>query len=195
MIRLALLRHGPTAWNREGRIQGRTDMPLDEAARDELARLALPEGWGRAALVSSPLARAAQTARIVAGRPAAPVPALVEMDWGRWEGLRGADLAATPGSGFTHVEDWGWDFRPPGGESPAELRDRLRPWLDGLDRDTLAVCHIGVMRVLLAMAHGWAFSGPAPFRIARRRLFVLHLTPGTALEPAGIARLVPRVPA
>ena len=173
MIRLALLRHGHTAWNRAGRIQGRTDIPLDDAARDHLRGLTLPMGWADADVVASPLARAMETARLVTGRAAQPEPALMEMDWGQWERAQGAVLRADPASGFRDIEDWGWDYRPPGGESPGDLRARLRPWANGLTRDTLAVCHIGVMRVLMAMATGWNFDGPAPFTIKRDRLFVV----------------------
>ncbi|MEY8837705.1 histidine phosphatase family protein, partial [Cribrihabitans sp. XS_ASV171] len=62
MSRLALLRHGHTEWNRAGRIQGRSDIPLDAEARAGLAGLALPDPWNRGELWSSPLARAVETA-------------------------------------------------------------------------------------------------------------------------------------
>lgn len=175
MIRLALLRHGHTAWNRAGRIQGRSDIPLDPDARAHLAGWCLPEPWDQAALVASPLARARDTARILGDSPPATDAALIEMNWGAWEGLHGADLLAQPGSGYCHIEDWGWDYRPPGGESPRAVLDRLLPWVARLDRDTVAVCHIGIMRVLMARATGWNFAGPAPFRIKRDRLFVLTI--------------------
>lgn len=192
MIRLALLRHGHTPWNRAGRIQGRSDIALDDSARAELAAQALPTPWDSAALISSPLSRAVETAQLVAGRAPRQEHALTEMNWGNWEGQQGAELITQPGSGYKHIEDWGWDFRPPQGESVAELRDRVLPWARALTQDTVAVCHIGIMRVLLAQAHGWAFSGDAPFRIKRNRLFILeidgdHLTP--LPEPV---RLIPR---
>ncbi|MEY8840866.1 histidine phosphatase family protein, partial [Cribrihabitans sp. XS_ASV171] len=76
---------------------------------------------------------------------------------------------------YRHIEDWSWDFRPPGGETPREVWERLRPWLEGLRGDTVAVCHIGIMRVILARAFGWAFEGPAPFKVKRNRLFVVEL--------------------
>lgn len=193
MIKLALLRHGHTSWNRAGQIQGASDIPLDDAAREDLAHYALPAPWDRADLWSSPLMRAEETARIVAGRAPRCAPELTEMNWGDWEGKRGADLLATPGSGFKHIEDWGWDYRAPGGESPAELWHRLHPWLTSLTQDSVAVCHIGVMRILLARAHGWEFDGPTPFRIKRNRLFTLtvngdHLT----ADPEPI-RLIKRI--
>lgn len=188
MIRLALLRHGHTAWNRAGRIQGRSDIPLDDRARTELAQYRLPPPWDRAGLCSSPLIRAVQTARIVARRTPETATALTEMNWGRWEGRRGVDLAADDDADFRPIEHWGWQYRPPDGESPAVLWARLRPWLNGLSADTVAVCHIGVMRVLLARAHGWDFDGPAPFQIKRNRLYLLRLdaaglTAETGAEP------------
>ena len=192
MTRLALLRHGHTPWNRAGRIQGRSDIALDEQARADLAALALPAPWDRAALWSSPLARAFDTARLVAGRDPQTDPALTEMNWGAWEGQHGADLAADPASGFRHIEHWGLDFCPPDGETPRAVLDRLQPWLDRLAGDTVAVCHIGVMRVLLARAHGWNFDGPAPFAIKRNRLYLIEIT-ASGLVPLGDpVRLVPK---
>tara|TARA_R110002033_G_scaffold48017_3_gene93681 strand:- start:690 stop:1271 length:582 start_codon:yes stop_codon:yes gene_type:complete len=178
MIRLALLRHGHTAWNRAHRIQGRTDIPLDDQAVADLSALRLPAPWDSAALWSSPLQRAAHTAELVAGRMPRTDPALMEMDWGDWEGQHGSDLRADPASGFRDIEDWGWDYAPPGGESPAHLRARLIPWAEALSRDSVAVCHIGVMRVLLAQATGWGFDGPAPFAVKRNRLFIINISEG-----------------
>ena len=192
MIRLALLRHGHTDWNRAGRIQGRSDIPLDDAARAELAAQALPTPWDQGALWSSPLMRAAETAQLVGGRTPQTSPALTEMNWGDWEGKKGLDLIAQPGSGYRHIEDWGWEFRPPGGESPVDLRDRLLPWVAGLTGDSVAVCHIGIMRVLLAQAYGWGFEGPAPFRIKRNRLFVIEIDGDDWRAQPDPIRLVPR---
>lgn len=182
MIRLALLRHGHTHWNRAGRIQGATDIPLDDDARADLAQYSLPAPWDKAELWSSPLERATETARLVAGRDPRVDQALTEMNWGAWEGKRGVDLLEIPDSGFRHIEDWGWDYHAPDGESPADLWARLQPWVNGLDRDAVAVCHIGIMRILLARAHGWDFDGPAPFRIKRNRLFVITID-GDSLTP------------
>ncbi|MEE4187317.1 MAG: histidine phosphatase family protein [Roseobacter sp.] len=194
MIRLALIRHGHTEWNRAGRIQGRTNIALTPEARGHLARLALPEPWDHAALVSSPLARATETAELISGRTPVEVPCLIEMDWGAWEGKKGVDLLADTNSGYHNIEDWGWSFRPPGGESPADLRARLTPWVMSLKTDTLAVCHIGIMRVLLAMATGWNFSGAAPFAVKRDRLYVLEITPEGYTLAGDPVRLAPRTP-
>lgn len=184
MTKLALLRHGHTAWNRAGQIQGRSDIPLDEDARAQLSTLALPAPWTEAHLVSSPLLRAAETAELVARRKPHVSSNLLEMNWGDWEGKRGAELIEQPGSGYRHIEDWGWDYCPPNGESPLQVWQRLEPWLATLTQDTVAVCHIGIMRVLLAKAHDWNFSGAAPFRIKRNRLYLIQIDEsGLTAEP------------
>ncbi len=194
MTRLALLRHGHTHWNRAGRIQGRTDIPLDEDARAQLRGLRLPENWNDAELWSSPLKRAVETAELVSGQTPRTDPALIEMNWGDWEGQHGKDLIADPDSGYRHIEHWGWTYTPPNGEPPAALRDRLVPWAEGLARDAVAVCHIGVMRVLMAHATGWAFTGNAPFQIKRNRLYVIEVTPGDWRAEDLPVRLAERTP-
>lgn len=194
MTRLALLRHGHTAWNRAGRIQGRTDIPLDDEARAHLSGLFLPLEWQNAGLISSPLERAVETGQIVAGRTPQVHNGLIEMDWGDWEGGKGIDLRADPDSGFRDIEDWGWDFCPPNGESPRQVRDRLLPWAHSLTRDTVAICHIGIMRVLMAVATGWDFDGPAPFRIKRDRLFVIHIADSVLRAEPDPVRLLRAAP-
>ena len=179
MIKLALIRHGHTPWNRAGRIQGRSDIPLDAEAKDVLAGYELPDPWRHAALVSSPLLRAVETAELISGRTPVTDPALIEMDWGSWEGKRGIDLLEDPSQDYKHIEDWGWDYRPPGGESPSDVRARVMPWANGLTTDTVAVCHIGIMRVLLALATNWDFDGEAPFRVKRNRLYIIEIKPNS----------------
>jgi probable phosphoglycerate mutase len=125
-------------------------------------------------VVASPLSRAIFTARLVSGRTPQIVPELIEMDWGKWQGLRGVDLLADASSGYRHIEDWGWDFQPPGGETPKMVWNRIKPWIASAQGTNVVVCHIGVMRVLLARATGWDFSGPAPFQVKRDRLHIVE---------------------
>ncbi len=108
-------------------------------------------------------------------------PELIEMDWGRWEGKRGIDLLADAHSGYRNIEEWGWDYMPPGGETPGMVWKRLQPWVTSLRGKTVAVCHIGVMRVLLARATGWGFEGQAPFHVKRDRLYVVDVADDGAL--------------
>lgn len=191
MTRLAILRHGHTGWNRAGRIQGRTDVPLDAEAVAELSALRLPAEWADADLFASPLQRARQTATLISGRTPAVVDALIEMNWGQWEGQHGHDLAQDHGSGYLPIERWGWDYQPPGGETPSQIWARLEPWLTSLRGDAVAVCHIGVMRVLLAQATSWDFASPCPFRIKRNRLYIIEVGTTLRLAAAEPVRLVP----
>jgi len=124
-------------------------------------------------LAASPLCRAVDTAQLVSGQAPKIVPELIEMDWGKWQGLRSVGLLADPRSGYRHIEDWGWDFQPPGGETPNLVWSRVKPWIASLQGSIVAVGHIGVMRVVLARATGWDFSGPAPFQVKRDRLYVV----------------------
>ena len=85
---IVLVRHGETDWNRENRFQGHADTPLNEAGRAqarELAERFVDEPV--AAIRTSPLRRAAETARIIAARldlEAHPLEALREIDVGSW---------------------------------------------------------------------------------------------------------------
>ena len=177
-VTIGLMRHFQTDWNAAHLLQGRTDRPLTAAARARLAELRLPSPWDEARLIATPLARAAETAQILARRPPEIMPALIELSWGAWEGRSGADLLADPGSGYDHVETWGWDKAPPGGESPRDAWARIAPALANLAADgrpALLVVHRGVMRVILARAWDWHFDRPEPFRIKRERIYPVEL--------------------
>ena len=128
-LRLLLLRHGETAWNRERRYQGWTDTPLSaegllqaEAAARELKEHAF------AAVYASPLRRARDTAAAIAAPHGLEVetdPAFKELAFGQWEGLTLDEARA----GFPSVYD-GWArtphlISPPGGESLAQARERV----------------------------------------------------------------------
>lgn len=97
-MRLLLIRHGESSANAEGRLQGRLDFSLSERGRRESERLAARiEPLGVAALYASPLARARETAQILAARVALePVerPALMERDVGELAGLTRDEILA-----------------------------------------------------------------------------------------------------
>ncbi len=118
MTIVALIRHGPTAWNEQRRTQGHRDIPLSEAGRAEVSRWQIPEMLEDARLVTSPLSRASETALLLFGRAAEVEPRLIEMNWSEWEGRTLAGLRAEFGAAFAANEARGLDFRPAGGESP-----------------------------------------------------------------------------
>jgi broad specificity phosphatase PhoE len=162
MTPLALLRHGDTAWSLEGRIQGRADVPLCDAARERLRGRSLPEACRGMRIVTSPLARCIETAALL-GAPDAPrEPRIIEMDWGVWHGASLTGLRKALGQDMSDNEARGLDFTPPGGESPRLVISRLKSWLRDVAREgvpTLAVTHRGVIRAILAEATGWDMRG------------------------------------
>ena len=165
---LLLIRHGPTAWNAEGRIQGRSDQPLSSKGAAAVRRWRLPPEAEGADWYVSPLARARQTATILGCRNARIEPRLAETDWGAWEGERLSRLRVRLGDEMRANEARGLDFRPPGGESPREVQSRLIPFLHHLSergRSTVAVTHKGVIRALYALAVGWDMRDKPPVRL------------------------------
>ena len=168
MRRLAVLRHGPTDWSTAGRIQGRADRPLSDDGRQQVSGWSMPDAWQDWDWVSSPLARAQETADILHGVAVTSDRRLAEADWGDWEGQRLASIRAELGDRLTAMERAGLDFRPPGGESARDVQVRLRPFLAeraAANRDTVAVCHKGVVRALYALATGWQMQGPPPTKL------------------------------
>lgn len=178
MIRLALLRHGATAWNAEHRLQGRADIPLSAAGLAQLHGRHLPDGFAGRRWLTSPLQRAAATAEAL-GIAATVEPAVIEMHWGAYEGHTPAELQAIHGSAFTQNEARGLDLLPPGGESPRMVQARLQPWLRQLaatGADAGAVTHKGVIRALLAQACDWPMLGKPPVKLDWQCLHDFRIT-------------------
>ena len=175
-LRLLLLRHGETAWNRERRYQGWTDTPLSaegllqaEAAARELKEHAF------AAVYASPLQRARDTAVAIAAPHGLEVetdPAFKELGFGPWEGLTLDEARA----GFPAVYD-GWAktphlLSPPGGESLAQARERVLAGLERLraghpDEIVCLVAHGIPVRILILEVLG----------LPLERIWSLHSAP------------------
>ena len=194
MIELMILRHAPTAWNAEKRIQGRTDVPLSPAGRAMAATWRLPEQTAGWQCVTSPLVRAVETARLMRLAPA-PLDALIEMDWGALEGRTLPEIRAEGGETFAAEEARGLDFCPPGGESPREVGARALAGLQTIETDAVIVTHKGVLRALYALATGWDMRAKAPARFNDHSChhFVLYPDGRLVLVTAGIP-LVPARP-
>lgn len=160
--RLLLVRHGITAWNAEGRFQGHRDPPLSDEGRAEATllgeRLDADTGERPMRVVSSPLLRALETARLIAGEADVATDAgLIEIGQGEWEGRTHAELAEHDADRYR-----AWrsreHLRPPGAE-PLEIayerstratRDAIR----GADANgTWPLClvaHGGILRLVAA---------------------------------------------
>ncbi|MEM7239493.1 MAG: histidine phosphatase family protein [Pseudomonadota bacterium] len=195
MTTVALLRHYPTDWNVEQRLQGQIDRPLTPNARATLSTLRLPPEWDGTRLVASTLSRSRDTANALAGdRPVETDARLVEIGWGAWEGRTAKDLLADPESGFVPTGDMAWDARPPDGESMADAWARLQPALADIAAGPRAVIvsHKAVMRIILGFAWKWQLP-PGGIEIKRGRLYPLELrASGLPVAPSDPVRLLPR---
>ncbi len=173
MLELLCLRHAPTQWNALKRLQGRANIPLTPAARLSLEQLQMPEEFTQIPWYCSPLNRAIETASLL-GLAAIPEPALIEMDWGHWEGMRIDDLRQANPLQMATREAMGLDLQPPGGESPRQVQQRVSVWAESLRLKGVlqvgAVCHKGVIRALLAGACEWDMRGKAPVKLDYRCL-------------------------
>lgn len=196
MIPVVLIRHGPTAWNAEQRIQGHTDVALSEIGRAEVARWSVPAEFQSYDWVTSPLARAVETARLLGGGNARPEPRLMEMNWGQWEGYTETERHAVNGLGTPNSEVRGLDFQPPGGESVRTVRARFEDWISEVTvcgRPTVAITHKGVIRIALSVATGWDMMGKSPHRLnwASAHLFQIDGNGSLGIERLNIGLVTP----
>lgn len=161
---LYLVRHGETDWNLHHRIQGSTDIPLNETGRAQAratGRLLASRTWD--AIVASPLSRAFETASIIAAENGLGTPstldAIVERHYGEAEGLAEDELGARfPG-----------DTPVPGRETREAVAERVLPALMALaeshpDQSVIVVSHGGVIRSVVNVidpehSHGMITNG------------------------------------
>jgi probable phosphoglycerate mutase len=195
-MHILLVRHGETPWNREGRYQGRTDIPLSpegerqvRALGERLASIPI------AAAIASPLSRARATAEaILAGRSLSLDAGLLEISHGAWEGQLASDVARD------HAEMFGvWRSAPgrdspagPGAETLGDVDARAWPVLSrlcaglGADDTGLIAAHDAVNRVLLCRILGLPFSRIWSFRQSPATLNILS---GDSLDRLQVVRL------
>lgn len=151
ITRICLIRHGETDWNLQHRYQGQVDIPLNALGRRQAALLAesmQAESWD--VIVSSPLSRALDTARAVAGAVGlggtdiATDPRLVERAYGKAEGLTLAEREATwPGGNWPGLEEWE-HVSVRAMTALTELAEAHR------GKRILVVCHGGLINAVLA---------------------------------------------
>lgn len=158
-----LVRHGETEWNRDGRCQGVTDIPLTTKGMQQA------EALGRvftkkspSLILSSPLQRAQETARQIAqphGLTCETVTELQEWDQGELEGLTGAQLLGDHTEFFHRWQQDPAQTPPPGGETLQTLQQRAWPIIDQLrectfDGPVVVVSHTMTIATILCAALG-----------------------------------------
>ncbi|MBM3684762.1 MAG: histidine phosphatase family protein [Actinobacteria bacterium] len=183
---LIVVRHGRTAANAAGLLQGRVDNPLDDVGRAQAAAIAdVLVGCAHPLVVSSPLLRARETADAVAHRLGAPVQIddrFLELDYGLLDGVPTKDVGADVWARW-RVDP---EFAPEGGESLAALQHRVEDACRDLaalaaERDVLVFSHVSPIKATVAWALG---VGPATtwrMHVAQATITRVRTAPTTAL--------------
>jgi 2,3-bisphosphoglycerate-dependent phosphoglycerate mutase len=186
ITRILAVRHGETAWNRDTRVQGHTDIALSDKGRWQAARLAQAlRDEPISAFYASDLSRALETATAAAqphGRRVDTHTGLRERAFGRFEGLTWAEIEAL------HPQDaLAWrkrvpDFAPPGGESLLQLRERVVAAVDEIaarhpGEQLMLVAHGGVLDILYRAATRLDLQAPRTWDLSNTTINRLLWTP------------------
>ncbi|HZY96352.1 MAG TPA: histidine phosphatase family protein [Candidatus Cybelea sp.] len=179
-MELILIRHGPTEWNALERFQGRSDIPLSPAGLVDAHAIAAALRNERIdRIYSSDLVRALDTARIIGDASGTEIiadPRLREFDFGRWEGLTWHEIVAAYPELTGNRPTGARLYEPAGGETFAQVRRRVRSFLDDLQRQDpgariVVVTHAGPLHAFLAELEltrtGGDFDRFAPAGITR----------------------------
>lgn len=183
MPTIFLVRHGETDWNRSGQIMGEQPVPLNQQGLAQAHRLAdLLKGRPIRAIYSSPVARARQTADILASTVEAPVTlnrGLTEIGVGQWEGLYWNDVAEEIiRHDFYRKPD---QARPPGGETLREVQARAVSVVERAcalpsDGPLLFVSHADVLRTILAHYLRLELATIRQIRVSHASLTAIEIT-------------------
>ena len=189
--RVLLVRHGETDWNVLTRLQGHTDIPLNEAGRRQASRLRQAlQGEPLDAVYSSDLLRAWDTAQAVADATGAPLqaePALRERAFGEFEGLTYEELETRWPEQARRWRLRDPDFAPGGGENLIDFHARC---LGAAERLAAAhrggsialVAHGGVLDSLYRAATRLSLDAPRSWRMANASINrLLHSASGFTL--------------
>ena len=169
MIHVYFIRHGQTQWNCEKRLQGRTDIPLNDVGKTQISAYQLPEHLLTMPWFNSPLLRAQQTAELLGVNSQVEV-ALIEMNWGDWEGNTLQQLSSQDTIDYAKQEAMGLDLRPARGESQRLVAERVSDWVEALDITKVeqrigCVSHKGNIRAIYACATNWNMLGKPPHKL------------------------------
>ncbi|MGK5640420.1 histidine phosphatase family protein [Streptomyces sp. URMC 126] len=184
--RILLARHGQTEWSLSGRHTGRTDIPLLEEGRrgakllGERLHRAPWDGLPGVEVRTSPLVRASETCELAGfGERATAWDALMEFDYGAYEGMTPAEIKAQRPGWLI------WRDGVPGGETldqVAARADEVVRWArSAADRDVLVFAHGHILRVIAARWLGFEASFAARIRLEPTSLSILGWAYG---EPA-----------
>lgn len=181
--RICFIRHGETDWNVARRIQGHTDIPLNETGRAQALAMAFNAAHQHfRAIYSSDLMRTMETAQVLAQREdqdVKPFAQLRERHYGVFQGITAAEGAERYPEAYAHyvARDLDYDFET--GESLRALAERVSDGIDWLVRHhsgqtIAAVSHSGVLDVIYRRATGRPLHTPRDFVIPNCALNWFH---------------------
>ncbi len=180
---LALLRHGTTKWNEEGRIQGRHDSPLSPSGRRQVHEWGMfLRDYTTNQIIASDLGRVRETVGILReyckNVPVIWNSALREQSWGQWEGKTFHELKTEQPEELAAQIRAGWNFCPPDGESRKEVLKRSLPVIIKIlqqfsGKQVLIVSHEGVVNSLIYHLAGRAFLPEENKMLQKRQLHLL----------------------
>lgn len=181
--RLYFLRHGETDWNLAHRLQGDTDIGLNDTGRRQARRHAqvmanLGEDWAGFDFAVSPMLRTRETFEIMRGELGIDVEPrldtrLREGSFGRWEGWTWAEvIEREPDNHAIWIAEC-WDRAPHGGETYGSVAERVREWAKDMARPTVVVSHGGVSRALRAIYQGLERRNLASLKVSQKRFMRL----------------------
>jgi broad specificity phosphatase PhoE len=181
------IRHGETAWNAAGRLQGAQDTALNDLGRSQavqaghiLADLLARDGRDRSALpyLSSPLLRARTTMELMRGALELPPThyatddRLREIGYGKWEGFTLAEMQAADPVFFARRLADKWRVAPEGGETYEAVQQRMSEWYRQVNTDTVVVAHGGTARALMVALGFETPESAADLPIAQGAVYV-----------------------
>ena len=194
-VRIIAIRHGETAWNALGRIQGHTDIGLNDNGHAQVQQVAQAlSGEALDAIYSSDLQRAWQTAQAIAAVTAAPLhaePGLRERCFGSFEGSSFAQIAQQQPQAAELWRKRDVQFAPPdGGESLLQLQERIAAAVQRVAAAHIGghialVAHGGVLDMLYRLATRQHLQAPRTWQLPNAAINRLLWTPESGLTLVG----------
>ena len=187
MTRLCLVRHGETAWNAEGRVQGQLDIPLSEVGLGQARAVArVLSGEKFDALYSSDLVRVRQTAQPLAEKLGLKVrldQGLRERHYGVFQGLTYADAKVQIPEGYARFRAKDPDYAFDSGESLLQFNERALACISALVKNhpgenLLVFTHGGILEMLYRHVTGRGLSAPRDFEVPNAALNRFEAGPG-----------------
>ncbi len=189
-VKLFLVRHGQTDWNINRRFQGQSDVPLNEAGRQQATALANRLSREHIdVLFASDLQRAYETARMIAAQHACEIrldTRLREINFGAWEGLTYDEIKHNDPAVLAAREADIFTTAAPDGETLNQLTSRVESVLNDLhtqyaDQTILIVAHGGPLQILLCLALNLSPSKYWQFHLASASLSKITYYPAGAI--------------